>query len=168
MHMRRIPQALDTAQRPRGGSDGVLRAVLAVGGRDAHTRRLERALITMQMRSHRAVARLAVLAAGVAVALIATTAAPAVTPTSAPLPPATQVTINNGAGNQTDPHVSGDIATYTTDVAGTTQTQVRCCRIPIAGRSRSRRDRTAISGSPRSAATASDASRPRARSASSR
>jgi Tol biopolymer transport system component len=41
------------------------------------------------------------------------------------LPTTTQRTIDNGAGNQTDPHVSGDLAAYTSDVAGTTQTQIR-------------------------------------------
>jgi hypothetical protein len=37
--------------------------------------------------------------------------ASAFTPVGGTLPPATQVAINNGAGNQTDPHVAGDLAT---------------------------------------------------------
>lgn len=55
-------------------------------------------------------------------ALIGSGPAAAVTPVSGTLPPTTQVTINNGPGNQTDPHVSGDLVSYTSDVGnGTTQ-----------------------------------------------
>jgi hypothetical protein len=33
----------------------------------------------------------------------------------------TLVTVNDGPGNQTDPHVSGDLAAYTSTVTGSTQ-----------------------------------------------
>ncbi len=45
-------------------------------------------------------------------------AAVAVTPNSGPPVTASQTTINNGPGNQTDPHVSGSLAAYTADTSG--------------------------------------------------
>jgi Tol biopolymer transport system component len=61
----------------------------------------------------------------VAGALIAAATALGVVPVSDTPPATTQTTINNGAGNQTDPHLSGDLATYTSDVVGTTLAQIR-------------------------------------------
>jgi hypothetical protein len=41
------------------------------------------------------------------------------------LPPATTHVVNNGPGNQTDPHVSGDLVSYTSEVNSTTNTEIR-------------------------------------------
>jgi hypothetical protein len=41
------------------------------------------------------------------------------------LPPVTTQVVNNGPGNQTDPHVSGDVVSYTSEVGGTTSTEIR-------------------------------------------
>jgi hypothetical protein len=61
---------------------------------------------------------LVTLVAVVILALVAAAPALAIVPVAGPLPPATQVTINNEPGNQTDPHVSGDLVAYFSDVAG--------------------------------------------------
>lgn len=47
--------------------------------------------------------------------------AAAVTPVPGTLPPSTQATINNGAGDQTDPHVSGNLVSYTSQLAATSE-----------------------------------------------
>ncbi len=47
-----------------------------------------------------------------------------VTPAPAVTPLKTLTIVNNGGGHQTDPHVSGDLVSYTSSVNGTTQ--VRC------------------------------------------
>lgn len=52
-----------------------------------------------------------------ATAGLGSTAAQAVVPVNGPAPVLTQVTINNGPGDQTGPHVSGDWAAYTSDLA---------------------------------------------------
>jgi hypothetical protein len=41
------------------------------------------------------------------------------------LPPSTTQVVNNGPGNQTDPHISGDLVSYTSEVNSTTTTEIR-------------------------------------------
>jgi Tol biopolymer transport system component len=50
---------------------------------------------------------------------------PAAAVTTGTLPPTTPQVVNNGPGNQTDPHVSGDLVSYTSEVAPTVNTEIR-------------------------------------------
>src|ERR1700674_4337549 len=59
---------------------------------------------------------LLVLAAGFLPATLA--AQSPVTPTVAPTPPGKFIVVNNGPGDQSDPHVSGDLVCYTNQVIG--------------------------------------------------
>jgi hypothetical protein len=60
------------------------------------------------------------IAIGAVASLVATTVAFALTPANGGLVGGTTVTINNGMGDQTDPHVNGDLAVYT-DANGSSQ-----------------------------------------------
>jgi Tol biopolymer transport system component len=64
-------------------------------------------------RFHKGLPRTSAFVGLVAGALAAAAPAAAVTPVPGTPPPATQVTINNGPGDQTDPHVSGPLVSYT-------------------------------------------------------
>ena len=57
--------------------------------------------------------------------LLAALPAPVGAMTIGTLPPVTIQVVNNGPGNQTDPHVSGDRVSYTSELVGTTNTEIR-------------------------------------------
>ena len=60
------------------------------------------------------------IAIGAVAALVATRVAFALTPVNGGMAGGTTITINNGVGDQTDPHVNGDLAVYT-DANGSSQ-----------------------------------------------
>jgi Tol biopolymer transport system component len=64
------------------------------------------------------------LAGAAALALVALPASAGAL-TIGTLPAVTTQVVNNGPGNQTDPHVSGDLVSYTSEVGGTTDTEIR-------------------------------------------
>jgi hypothetical protein len=63
--------------------------------------------------------------AGAAALVLVASPASAGAVTIGTLPPSTTQVVNNGPGNQTDPHVSGDLVSYTSEVGGTNNTEIR-------------------------------------------